>query len=50
MVVQVVQHHRPLDMVPRPPGDRRDLFLKLLDQALLVRRDDVHHAGLPPTR
>jgi hypothetical protein len=32
-------------MVTRAPGQRNHLFLQLFDQALLVRRDDIHAPG-----
>ncbi|HYC95597.1 MAG TPA: hypothetical protein VEB39_07860 [Sphingomicrobium sp.] len=49
MIEQMVQNHRPLDMVARPSGNRRDLFLQLFDQSLLMGGDDVHRAGLLET-
>ena len=44
MIVEMVQHDRALAEVLRPPGQRRHFFVQLLDQALLVRRDDIHDA------
>jgi hypothetical protein len=29
-------------MITRSPGQRNHLFIQLFDQALLVRRDDIH--------
>jgi hypothetical protein len=44
MVVEMMQHHRPLGMVMAPPGKCRNFQIQLLDQPLAVRRDDVHAA------
>jgi hypothetical protein len=45
MIVEMVKHHRPLAMVTAAASELRHLRVQLLDQALAVRRDDVHEAG-----
>jgi len=50
MIEQVMEHHRPLSMVARPTGQRPDLFVQLLDQALLMGGNNVHAAGLSRSR
>jgi hypothetical protein len=38
----MVQHHRALTVIARPTGERLHILFKLLDQALLVRGDNIH--------
>jgi len=42
----MVQHHRALAVIARPTGERLHILFKLLDQALLVRGDNIHSPSL----
>jgi hypothetical protein len=42
MIKEVMEHDGPLAMVATATGQRLGLVLQLLDQPVLVRRDDVH--------
>src|SRR5215207_5343937 len=50
MVVKVMQRDRSLDMAADGPGQGRHFLVQLLDQALAMRRDDIHAAmaSAPP--
>jgi hypothetical protein len=42
MIVQMMKDNGALPMVAWPPCQRRDFFFQLLDQAMLVRGDNIH--------
>jgi hypothetical protein len=42
MIVKVMEHDRALSEILRAPGKRCGFFRQFLDQALLVRGDNVH--------
>ena len=47
MVEHMMQHNGALEMIVRSTGKIHDLGVKLFDQSLLVRGDDVHRPALP---
>ncbi len=46
MIIEVMQNHSPLAKVARPSGQRIHILFKLLDEALLVRGNNVHAPAL----
>jgi len=48
MFVEMMKDNGALNMIARASGESLDLGVQLLDQSLLVRRDDVHGRALAP--